>query len=178
MIQRKWLQPILFSLGVAAAFLVGGAQATGGPALKTVKIQGKRRIAWDVRLGTVRGILDLKQSGSQLTGTFFEEFNGETYSLSGDIQGEDIAFEVTFPKGSRPFTPNSGSARLDRDHSTPVYGFSRERLCFRSVMYHSLETWMVILPSSPTMARIIPLVLNTAAASPWRSRPITPPSPC
>jgi hypothetical protein len=108
MIQRKWLQRILFSLIVAAVFLVSGAHATpngrGGTVLKTAKVRGKWRIAWDVRLGTVRGILDLKQSAAQVTGTFFEELNRETYSLSGDIQGKDITFDVTFPRGSRPYT--------------------------------------------------------------------------
>jgi hypothetical protein len=64
-------------------------------------VGGKWRIAWDVRLGTVRGILVLKQSANQVTGTFQEY--GKTYTLSGSIQGRAITFEVPFP-GPRPYT--------------------------------------------------------------------------
>lgn len=110
--QRKWIQPIL-SLLLAAVLaavtsLAAGAQASPSdrPALqtaklKTVKVGGKWRIAWDVRLGTVRGILDLKQHADQVTGTF-EEY-GKTYPLSGSIQGQAIIFDVPF-SGPRPYT--------------------------------------------------------------------------
>jgi hypothetical protein len=104
--KRKWIQPILFTLVVAAAFLVGGAQATSNgrdPVLKTAKVRGKWRIAWDVRLGTVRGILDLKQNAAQVTGTFFEEINGKSFPLSGIVQGSDFTFDVSFT-GPPPFT--------------------------------------------------------------------------
>jgi hypothetical protein len=66
-----------------------------------VKVGGKWRIAWDVRLGTVRGILVLKQHGAQVTGTF-EEY-GKSYTLLGSIQGQAISFEVSFT-GPRPYT--------------------------------------------------------------------------
>lgn len=104
MISRRWFQPILFSLVAAATWFAGAAQANRSdrsPVLKTAKVAGKWRIAWDVRLGTVRGILALKQSAAQVTGTFLEY--GSTYSLSGSIQGQAITFEVPFP-GPRPYT--------------------------------------------------------------------------
>ncbi|HXZ40249.1 MAG TPA: hypothetical protein VEG68_05870 [Terriglobales bacterium] len=106
--------PILCSLIAAGALFAGGAQAKANgpnpgdtvPALKTVslkpaKVGGKWRIAWDVRLGTVRGILILKQRASQVSGTFEE--NGKTHSLAGSIQGHSITFQVPFT-GTYPFT--------------------------------------------------------------------------
>jgi hypothetical protein len=104
MMPRRWVCPILFSLIAAATWFAGGAHANRidrGPVVKTAKAGGKWRIAWDVRLGTVRGILTLKQSAAQLTGTF-EEY-GKTYPLTGSIQGQDITFEVPF-SGPRPYT--------------------------------------------------------------------------
>jgi hypothetical protein len=104
MILRRWLSPILFSLVAAATWFSGGAQAKSidrGPALKTAKVAGKWRIAWNVRLGTVRGILVLKQTAADVTGTFLEY--GKQYPLSGSIQGQAITFEVPF-SGPRPYT--------------------------------------------------------------------------
>jgi hypothetical protein len=72
--------------------------------LKPAKVSGKWRLAWDVRLGTVRGVLDLKQKADQVSGTFFEEINGHTYSLSGSVQGKDITFDIPFPEGPLPYT--------------------------------------------------------------------------
>lgn len=85
--------------------------------LKTATVRGKWRIAWDVRLGTIRGILNLKQSSDQVTGTFLKEFNGKTYSLSGAIQGKDITFDVNFPEGDRPYVIEF-KGTVDRDKMT------------------------------------------------------------
>ncbi len=121
MIQRRRLQSMLFSLVAAAALFAGTAQASPsgpdssdqGPAantatlkpvtLKPAKVRGKWRIAWDVRMGTIRGVLTLKQHADQVTGTFFENLNGQTYSLSGSVQGKDITFDIPFPS-SKPYT--------------------------------------------------------------------------
>jgi len=97
MVLGKRFKPILLSLLAVVSLLGGATQATGsklGPAPKTVKVGGKWRIAWDVRLGTVRGILVLKQSATQVSGTFQEY--GHEYPLSGNIQGQAITFEVPF----------------------------------------------------------------------------------
>lgn len=80
-----------------AAGFVGSAQASPrnpNPAVKTAKVQGKWRIAWNVRLGTVRGILILKQHGSTVTGTFQDDRG--SYPLSGTVQGQAITFDVAF----------------------------------------------------------------------------------
>ena len=108
--QRRWIKPILSSLLAFATLYTAGAQASPGdqPAtLKTVtlnpvKVGGKWRIAWDVRLGTVRGILVLKQHADQVTGTF-EEY-GKTYSLTGSVEGQAITFDVPFVGGPAPYT--------------------------------------------------------------------------
>ncbi len=109
---RTRFNPILISL-LAAAWLAGGEQARAADhnsssnaaalntPVKTAKIAGKWRISWDVRLGTVRGILTLKQTAHEVTGTF-EEY-GKSYPISGSIQGKDITFEVSFD-GPRPYT--------------------------------------------------------------------------
>jgi len=89
---------------VAAAWFAGSAQAhphDRGQMLKPAKVAGKWRMAWDVRFGTVRGILVLKQSGAGVTGTFLEY--GKRYPLSGSIEGRSIAFEIPF-SGPRPYT--------------------------------------------------------------------------
>jgi len=107
MIRHRWTSAILFTMFAAATCLLSVVLAGASDRnaeLKTPKVGGKWRIAWDVRLGTVRGILDLKQSGSQVTGTFFEQITGLTYSLSGNVQGKNITFDVPFPGGSRPYT--------------------------------------------------------------------------
>jgi hypothetical protein len=107
------MQPIFSLLVAAVTCLAAGVQA--GPSdpssgdrpalntatLKTAKVGGKWRIAWDVRLGTVRGILDLKQHADQVTGTF-EEY-GKSYSLTGSLQGQAICFDVPFT-GPVPYT--------------------------------------------------------------------------
>ena len=97
MIQRRPLQLILFSVIAAGTLLVGLAQAgrnDRGPAPKTAKVRGKWRIAWNVRLGTVRGVLTFQQSTNQVTGTF-EEY-GQKFPLSGNVQGQAITFDVPF----------------------------------------------------------------------------------
>ncbi|MGA7947845.1 MAG: hypothetical protein WBP65_16570 [Candidatus Sulfotelmatobacter sp.] len=107
--QRRWSKPILSLLFAFATLSAGGAQASPSDEpptlknvkLKTVKVGGKWRIAWDVRLGTVRGILVLKQQADQVTGTF-EEY-GKTYPLTGSLQGQAITFDVPFT-GQVPYT--------------------------------------------------------------------------
>jgi hypothetical protein len=106
---RQYLKPLLFStlfLFSLVSVPVASAADTSPPktaGIKPAKIAGKWRIAWDVRLGTTHGVLDIKQNGSQVTGTFFEELINQTYSLSGTLQGEDITFDVDFPGGTRPY---------------------------------------------------------------------------
>jgi hypothetical protein len=100
MIRPKW---ILFLL-VARVAWCGRVKADWidrPPARRQTKVEGIWRFAWNVRLGTVRGILVLKQSGDRVTGTFQEY--GHTYSLAGSIQGQSVTFEIPFP-GSRPYT--------------------------------------------------------------------------
>jgi hypothetical protein len=104
MISLKWFRAILLSLIAVAAGFVGSAQANPPnprPAVKTAKVQGKWRIAWDVRLGTVRGILVLKQNGSTVTGTFQDDRG--SYPFSGTVQGQAITFDVSFT-GPPPYT--------------------------------------------------------------------------
>ena len=77
MIPDRLTNTVLISLLVTT----GGGQAKGGD---HAKVAGKWRIAWDVRLGTVRGILVLKQKADNLTGTFLEY--GKSYPLSGSVR--------------------------------------------------------------------------------------------
>lgn len=102
--RRRQLQFIILCLVAAATWFGAGAQASStdrAAILKTAKVGGKWRIAWNVRLGTVRGILLLKQSAAHVTG-MFQEY-GHTYPLSGSIQGRSITFVVPFT-GPRPYT--------------------------------------------------------------------------
>jgi len=106
---RSCLKPLLFStlfLFSLASVPVASSADIPSPRtgeIKPPKIAGKWRFAWDTRAGTTRGILDLKQKGDQVTGTFFEELINYTYSLSGTLQGEDITFDIDFPGGARPY---------------------------------------------------------------------------
>lgn len=100
----KWFRSILLLLVAAPAGFVGSALANPrdpGQAVKTAKISGKWRISWDVRLGTVRGILVLKQNGSTITGTFQDDRG--SYPLSGTVQGPAVTFDVPFT-GPPPYT--------------------------------------------------------------------------
>ena len=105
---RQCLRPLLLSTLFLFSFTSAPvASSVDSPSPKTVgikpaKIAGKWRMAWDVRLGTARGVLDFKQKGNQVTGTFFEELIDQTYSLSGSLQGEDITFDIDFPGGTHP----------------------------------------------------------------------------
>ncbi len=109
MTQGKWVKAIVLSVVATAACFVVGAQASPSdvgpgnhaPALKTAKIGGKWQIAWDVRLGTVRAILVLKQNATKVTG-MFQQY-GREYPISGSIQGHDIIFVVPFT-GPPPYT--------------------------------------------------------------------------
>jgi len=121
MMQRRSLQLALFSLIVAGSVLAGAARARDndhGPARKAAKVRGKWRIAWNVRLGTVRGILTFRQSAEQVTGTF-EEY-GQTFPLSGNIRGRAITFDVPF-SGALPYTIEfQGTVDGDGDRMTGV----------------------------------------------------------
>lgn len=94
MIPHRLTNTVLISLLVTA----GGAQANG---VDRAKVAGKWRIAWDVRLGTVRGILVLKQKADNLTGTFLEY--GKSYALSGSVQGRAVTLVIPFT-GPYPYT--------------------------------------------------------------------------
>jgi hypothetical protein len=94
MIPDRLTNTVLISLLVTT----GGGQAKGGD---HAKVAGKWRIAWDVRLGTVRGILVLKQKADNLTGTFLEY--GKSYPLSGSIRGRAVTLVVPFT-GRYPYT--------------------------------------------------------------------------
>jgi len=107
--QGRWTKLTLFLLLGFAAVFAGDAQASPSDQpptlksvkLKTVKVGGKWRIAWDVRFGTVRGILSLKDHADEVTGTF-EEY-GKTYPLRGSLKGQAITFDVPFG-GPVPYT--------------------------------------------------------------------------
>lgn len=108
MLRRCLRGLLLFTLFLFSLVFAQLANSADNPAPKTVetkpaKVAGKWRLAWDVRLGTTRGVLNLKQRGNQVTGTFFEELINQTYSLSGALQGEDITFDIDFPGGTRPY---------------------------------------------------------------------------
>ena len=94
----------IIGLQAVPASSSGNVPLTRSAKAKPAKVQGKWQMAWDVRLGTVRGVLTLKQHADQVTGTFLENLNGQTYSLSGNVQGNGITFDVPFPGGSRPYT--------------------------------------------------------------------------
>ena len=122
--QRECCKLIVLAFVVVAAWhaahLPVNAADSPTPNSATVKpanITGKWQIAWDVRLGTVRGIMDLKQKGNQVTGTFFEEITGLTYSVSGSLQGKDITFDVPFPDSERPYMIEFKGI-VDRDKMT------------------------------------------------------------
>ncbi len=93
---RRFSALFLFSLAFAVP-------VTSADSPKPAKVGGKWQIAWDVRMGTIHGVLTFKQHADQVTGTFYEELNKQTYSLSGNIQGKDITFDIPFPS-SRPYT--------------------------------------------------------------------------
>jgi len=104
---RRYLNPLMSST-LFLIFLASAPPATSADIsstktvrIKPAKIAGKWRIAWDVRFGTVRGILDLKQNAAQVTGTF-EEY-GKTYPLTGSLEGQAITFNVPFG-GPHPYT--------------------------------------------------------------------------
>lgn len=113
MIPSRQFKPVFVLVVATAAWFAGSEQArasdpSSGDAAKVntapakpPKIAGKWRISWDVRLGTVRGILDLKQTAQGVAGSF-EEY-GKSYPVSGIIQGKDITFEIPFD-GPRPYT--------------------------------------------------------------------------
>jgi hypothetical protein len=64
-------------------------------------VAGTWQVSWQVRLGTARATVQLKQDGSTLSGTFQEM--AVSSNLTGGIQGKNISFDVHFP-GPRPYT--------------------------------------------------------------------------
>ena len=100
------IQPrlLLFFLLAVATLFAGDIQASSSDRrvqIRNARVGGKWKVAWNVRLGTVRGILVFKQRAAQLSG-IFQEY-GHRYLLSGSIQGQSITFEIPFP-GPRPYT--------------------------------------------------------------------------
>lgn len=90
----RWTKPTLFLLLAFSTLITRGTQASpiDQPStlktekLRTVKVGGKWRIAWDVRFGTVRGILEFRQHADQVIGTF-EEY-GKTYRSQGPFRAK------------------------------------------------------------------------------------------
>jgi hypothetical protein len=121
MFKQSRTKLFVFTLAIASA-------QAGLPSakVKPAKVSGKWRIAWDVRLGTVRGILDLKQSATRVTGTF-EEY-GQTYSLSGTIAGKAISFDIPFT-GPRPYTIEF-KGTVERDKMTGTSALKGEGRAF------------------------------------------------
>ena len=122
----KFLKLVLFSFLAFAALFVPCAQAGSGDngaslqrvKLKPAKVGGKWQFAWDVRFGTARGILVLKQHADQVTGTFVEY--GKTYSLTGSLQGQAITFDIPFG-GPVPYTIEF-KGTVDRQKMTGTSG--------------------------------------------------------
>jgi hypothetical protein len=120
MLWRQRSQKILLLMLVTGLWFAGDVRAgaaDSGPTLKAAKLKnakvgGKWRMAWDVRLGTVRGVLAFKQHADRVEGTFQEY--GKTYLLSGTVQGRDITFQIPFP-GPAPYTIEfKGSVERDK----------------------------------------------------------------
>jgi len=122
----RWTKPTLFLLLAFSTLITRGTQASpiDQPStlktekLRTVKVGGKWRIAWDVRFGTVRGILEFRQHADQVIGTF-EEY-GKTYPLTGTLQGQAITFDVPFG-GPVPYTVEF-KGTVDRKRMTGTSG--------------------------------------------------------
>jgi hypothetical protein len=97
MILGRLANTVLFLL----VSLASAQAADHDAAAKTANVSGKWRIAWDVRLGTVRGVLVLKQKADNLSGTFQEY--GKSYPLSGSVRGRAVTLVVPFT-GRYPYT--------------------------------------------------------------------------
>jgi hypothetical protein len=86
------MRVIYFSVLALSTCLLASDQAN---------VAGTWQISWQVRLGTARATVRLKQDGSKLSGTFQEM--AVSSNLAGSIQGKNLTFDVEFP-GKRPYT--------------------------------------------------------------------------
>ncbi len=94
---RLWI--LASAAFICFACLVSGAADTSQAHIANVA--GKWRVSWTGRLGTETAVLQLKQNGGAINGTF-QDIRG-TSSLSGEVEDKNLSFEVMF-QGKRPFT--------------------------------------------------------------------------
>lgn len=96
---RKFSHSVIFFwLFIWASILWCGLSFGEDP---PANISGKWQVAWTGRLGTENAILDLRQKGPVVSGTF-HDLHGDSV-LSGSVEKNAVAFDVQF-KGVRPFT--------------------------------------------------------------------------
>jgi hypothetical protein len=73
------------------------AFAESGPA----SVAGKWQVSWTGRIGTENAVLLLRQSGTNLSGTF-RDVHGVS-QVTGKIENAAVSFDVAF-QGKKPFT--------------------------------------------------------------------------
>jgi hypothetical protein len=93
----------LFCAVIAVQFT--GAQthenSSASIAAKPADVSGKWQVSWEGRLGTESAVLEVRQDGAKLTGTF-QDLHGLS-PISGTVAEKQISFDVQF-QGKRPFT--------------------------------------------------------------------------
>lgn len=67
---------------------------------KAADVSGKWQLAWEARLGTARGTVQLEQSESKLTGSFQGQLG--TPKVSGTVEGKNVSITLDF-QGAHPF---------------------------------------------------------------------------
>jgi hypothetical protein len=68
---------------------------------KSVNVTGKWQISWEARLGTEHDMIELKQVGSTLTGSFHGRLGSP--KVSGHVDGKNVTLRLDFP-GKQPYS--------------------------------------------------------------------------
>jgi hypothetical protein len=108
----KRLYAIVFICLVTAPLLL--AQDSESNNSQPANIGGSWQLSWQGRGGSQQATIDIRQDGSNLTGTFQD--SGGSYPLTGSVAGNNVSFSVQI-QGRRPL-PFMGTIDGDKMSGT------------------------------------------------------------
>jgi hypothetical protein len=93
--KSRFLSSSLFAFFLLACASVSAAQT------KPVNVSGQWQISWEARIGTESDVIELKQNGSILNGTFHGRLGSP--KVSGEVDGKNVTLRLDFP-GEKPYS--------------------------------------------------------------------------
>jgi hypothetical protein len=114
---RKILSGVLLIvLGITSSVF---AQQESQDASDSANVAGTWHVSWQGRRGSRKGVLEIQQNGSKLTGKF--QAQGHSAPLTGSVQGNNVSFSA---EGERMKLEFTGTIERDKMTGTTRRGAS------------------------------------------------------